>query len=211
MLFHQTTFGFSQPALDWITNYYKDKYETNFHHNLDGIQWRHQDIWHASPAGIELLNFLKQYYCNTENLIITAHLSNTKNSGFTNPHVDVINRGAAEPKIIKSRFNVLVKGNVEDAMYWWPNIACGDHRLIPAVHTSSRTGKPYNTFTVPGDTIKEKFIFLGKADVIKSNLLTPSAFVRTDCMHTIFTSAGPRLVVTVEFDETIEELLNIDN
>ena len=56
-------------------------------------------------------------------------------------------------------------------------------------------------------TMEERWQCLGTPTEIKSNLLVPSAFVKTDCAHTVSVSAGPRLIVTVAIDKPLHEII----
>jgi len=203
LLFHKTDFDFSQEAKDWILNRYKNHFNENFYHNLDWDQRKLQHEWREVSAGQELLNYLSQYNCDTSNLIITAHLANLENQGYGRPHVDNENH-----KILKSRFNILIKGNPEDPMHWWTDFHHTDKRLYSITQVSTRTGLPFTGLTMPGTTVAEKMEYLGPATAAESNLLTPSAFVRTDYVHTVHLSPGPRLVITVGFEKSIEDLIN---
>lgn len=207
MLFHKTTFDFSSEAKAWAIAYYENLFKENFNHNLEGGQLNRQDAWRASPVGQELLNYLSQYNCDTSSLLISAHLCNSKESGYGKPHVDIINPNN-KMTIVNTRFNVMILGNPSDPMVWWTDMPYNDSRMVESTQFNGRTGKPFKTITMPGETTKEKLNYLGKADVYEPNLLTPSAFVRTDIVHTIFHSAGPRLVITVGFDKSIDELIN---
>lgn len=207
MLYHKTNFDFSPKAKEWAISYYENHFKEHFFHNLEGGQQSRQSEWRASPVGQEILNFLSTYNCDTSKLLISAHLCNSKESGYGKPHVDIINPNN-ESIVINTRFNVMILGNPADPMCWWTDIPYNDNRLFETIQYNGRTGKPFKTITIPGESTKEKLNYLGKADVVESNLLTPSAFVRTDIVHTIFHSAGPRLVITVGFDKSIEELIN---
>ena len=51
--------------------------------------------------------------------------------------------------------------------------------------------------------------WLGEPTHCEDRLLAPSAFVRTNCPHTVSVSPGPRIIVTVAFDKTIEEIAGV--
>jgi hypothetical protein len=203
LLFHKTTFDFSQESKNWILDRYKNHFNKNFYHNLDLDQRKLQYEWREVSAGKELLDYLLQYNCDTSNLIITAHLANLENQHYGRPHVD-----KEKQQIVTTRFNILIKGNAEDPMFWWTDFHYTDSRLYTVTQISTRTGLPFKGLTMPGTTIAEKMEYLGPATLTESNLLTPSAFVRTDYVHNIQLSPGPRLVITVGLNKTIEELIN---
>jgi len=60
--------------------------------------------------------------------------------------------------------------------------------------------------SVPGATPDIRWTLLGKPDAEIRNLYNPSAFVRTNCAHTVSVSPGPRLIVTVALDKNIQEI-----
>lgn len=210
LLYHKTNFDFSQEAKDWLLNRYKDHFKLNFYHNYDWIQNQLQHEWRASIAGEELLSYLSQYNCDTSNLIITAHLANLTIPYYSRPHVDAEQLyGPAKGKItVTSKFNIIVLGNPEDPMLWWTNFHHTDKRLYYSNVLNTRTNQEFSSLSMPGHTNEEKMEYLGPATDTASNLLTPSAFVRTDYVHTVHLSPGPRLVITVGFEKSIEDLIN---
>ncbi len=205
--YHKTEFKFSSAAVSWILSRYQHRYNDIFFHDLDITQSdpKSQAEWHASLPGRELRTFLLGYNCDTSYYGINVFLSNTKELVRGNPHIDAKFTKDNTFKI-KSRFNVMVLGNPEDSMVWWNTMQWGDERLINHPFTTI-TGKSYVSKAIPGTTPNERWEFLGKPTEEVTNLLTPSAFVRTDCAHTIYTSGQPRLIVTVALDKTLEEIL----
>jgi len=209
LLFHQTEFNFSLEAKSWIIARYSSHFNENFFHNLDGSQVKFQHEWRDSLAGQELLNFLSQYVNDTSDLIITAHLCNTKVKSMGLPHIDYARPNGVDRELIATRFNVMVLGNPEDIMYWWTEFDDLHPALTETTLITARTNRSYPAKTMPGKNTQEKLEYLGKATGKAENLLTPSAFVRTDCVHAICTSPGPRLVVTVGFRQKINEIVNL--
>ena len=205
--YHKTEFKFSDEATSWILDRYQHRYNTVFFHDLDSTQSNpeSQREWRLSLAGAELASFLSRYNCDTGYYGINVFLSNTQELTRGNPHIDAKFSNGSVSKI-KSRFNVMVLGNPLDPMVWWDTVRWGDSRLIDQ-HFTSITGKSYVSRAIPGATPNERWEFLGQPSEEVTNLLTPSAFVRTDCAHTIYTSGQPRLIVTVALDKTLEEIL----
>jgi len=210
-LYHKTNFKFSQDAENWIRDRYKDHFITQFGHNYDVTQINptSQAEWRASKAGQELLEFLSTYNCNISELSITAHLCNKSEfkRRLIHPHIDFI-RPNGVLTVVNTRFNILILGNPEDEMIWWTSVKADSNKLKEVTYINPRTNISYNTLTIPGN-LNKKLEELGDYDFKQSNLLTPSAFVRTDCMHTLSVTPGPRLVVTVGFNKTIEELIGL--
>jgi hypothetical protein len=167
-----------------------------------GIQ--SQSEWQSSVAYYELSKFLQLYDCDTSYYGINVFISNTEDLVKGNPHIDAKFKQGNTYKI-KSRFNVMVLGNASDPMVWWDTVRWGDERLTDHPFTSI-TGQRYVSKGIPGNTPDERWEFLGKPSEEVTDLLTPSAFVRTDCAHTVYTSGQPRLIVTVALDKTLEEI-----
>jgi hypothetical protein len=206
--YHKTTFDFSNSAKKWILDRYNDRFDHAFFHDLDITQYAGdcQKEWHDSLPGQELHNFLSTYNCDYSYYGIGVFISNTEILVRGNPHIDAkFSQGNIYK--IKSRFNVMVLGEPSDPMVWWDHMTWGDTRLQDYSFTSI-TGFKYNSKGIPGNTPDERFNFLGEPTDCAINLLTPSAFVRTDCAHTVYTSGQPRLIVTAALDKTLEEILS---
>lgn len=206
--FFKTDFTFSTNARNWILSYYNDKFKNNFYHDLDVTNLQAQGDWHGSIAGKELVQFLSLYKCDTRYYGINSFISNHPKSYIGNPHIDTkfANR---VPYRIQTRFNVMVLGNPLDEMVWWRDMVYGDNRLIDCMFRSLN-GVEYISKSIPGNSVEERWEFMGEPTLRKSGLLTSSAFVRTDCAHTASISGGPRLIVTVAIDKPIQELQNVD-
>jgi hypothetical protein len=206
--YHKTAFKFSNAAITWILQRYQHRYNDIFFHDLDITQsdTKSQSEWYTSLPGRELRAFLLEYNCDTNYYGINVFLSNTRELVKGNPHIDAKFSNGDIFKI-KSRFNVMVLGNLDDPMFWWDHMRWGDTRLIDHPFTTI-TGKSYISKAIPGTNPDERWQYLGDPAECVVNLLNPSAFVRTDCAHAIYTSGQPRLVVTVALDKTLEEILH---
>ena len=209
MFYHQTDFNFSNRAQEWILSRYRAKFKEIFVHDLDGDQYKNysQIIWRASPAGKELLKFLSKFNCNDSYYGITAFISNSDHVHIGNPHIDARFDSQGNSSKILSRFNVLVQGCADDEMFWWKDWQYNDARLVEQLYYDLN-GFSYTSKGITGNSMEERWKTLGTPDVTKKNLLLPSAFVRTDCAHTVTVSPGPRLVVTVALDKSIEEIIS---
>lgn len=213
MCFYKTDFSFSTQSTDWILNRYDGRFNREFFHNLDSTQGtaKSQLEWHNSIAGKELKDFLATYNCDTLYFGISAHISNQATNAMCNPHIDFITNKEGIRNRVLSRFNVLILGNPLDEMHWWPSITDEHPSLIDITRKNNQTGFEYKTKLVPGDTIADRINFLGKAPIIESNVANPSAFVKTDCVHSINLSAGPRLLITVALNKTLEEITALNS
>jgi len=210
MYFHQSSFKFSDNATQYILTKYASVFDNNFMHDLDINQYygNNQTEWHDSIVGHELNTYLKQYKCDTSYYGITTFICNTTDTYLGNPHVDTRIDENGVQTTIKSRLNVLVLGNPTDNMFWWGTMIYGDEQMIDSPY-KDLNGAEYVSKSVPGNTMCERWDYLGKPTMIANNILTPSAFVKTDCAHTVTCSPGPRLILTVALNKSIEELADV--
>jgi len=206
MIYQTTNFNFSRDAADWVIARYQDRFSQNFDHDLDPAQHTQeaQEEWHASPVGQELVPFLATYGLDTSYYGISAFISNSDKPFIGNPHIDTRFNPDGTSSEIKSRFNVLVQGNPNDRMVWWHNWTYWDPRLNP--DSLEIDGKTFSYRSIPGKDPKVRWEALGLPDFV-SDPLTPSAFVRVNCAHTVKVSAGPRIVVTVALDKWLHEIV----
>jgi hypothetical protein len=211
--YHKLDFDLSPTAKQWVIDRYAERFKEHFWHDADMTQVfddQAQQEWIAGPVGKELIPFLESYGCDVGFQGITAFISNTEEYFPGNPHLDIkVNKDLTQD-IIKSRINIMILGNPEDEMVWWDWLAYGDPRLKEEEYTTYvfEQERKFKCVNVPGADKPERLKFLGNPTHREINLLTPSAFVRTDCAHTANISAGPRLLVTVCFNKTIEEILS---
>jgi hypothetical protein len=210
--YHSLTFNFSNNAREWILNRYKDRLTGNIGHNTDLTQYtpEAQAEWRNSIVGQELNAFLNQYGCDTEFGGINVFMCTL---GNPDPHIDT----KADPKTgavyrIRSRLNVMVMGNPYDPLIWWGSLEYDDPRIVETKFLAPN-GREYTNKSVPGHDTQSRYEFLGAPELVARNVYTPSAFVKTDCAHTVHFTPGPRLIVTVALDKSIEELvcLNLTN
>jgi len=210
--YHKLDFDLSPVARQWVIDRYASRFKEYFWHDADMTQVFDkiaQAEWITGPVGQELIPFLATYGCDTGFQGISAFISNTQEDYPGNPHLDIKVGEDLSQDIIKSRINIMILGDPNDEMVWWDWLSYGDTRLREAEYTTFLFDqeRKFKCVNVPGDTKLERLEFLGEPTHRERNLLTPSAFVRTDCAHTANVSAGPRLIVTVPLDKTIEELL----
>jgi hypothetical protein len=209
IFYYKTKFKFSDAATNWILKKYEPLLSTEFIHDLDITQYSTtlQIEWYHSLPGQELRTFLSLYSCDTSFYGICVFASNMKSNFIGNPHLDTKFAAGKDSGSIKSRFNVMILGNPNDEMVWWDSLQYNDARLVSNTFTDI-AGVEYSSKSIPGNSAQERWSYLGEPTVKVSNLLRPSAFVKTDCAHTVEVSPEPRLVVTVAFDKSIEEIIN---
>lgn len=206
--YHSTTFDFSPQAKQWVLDKYRAKFEKEtFGHNTDLTQYTEpaQEEWLASSVGQELTAYLATYGCDTKFFGINAILCNL---GDPDPHIDTkidVTDGTVHQ--IKSRFNVLVLGKSSDTLTWWGDFEYGDSRVVDTQFLAPN-GHYYTNKSVPGKSKQERWDYLGTPSLIAGNVYTPSAFIKTDCAHTVSCTPGPRLIVVVSLDKSIEEILD---
>lgn len=208
MFYHSTNFDFSPAAKQWIMARYAHRFADEFYHDLDPDQFlaASQWQWHIGPAGKELLAFLSGYGLDSSYYGISAFISNVSEWFSGNPHIDVKYDVHMHEYPIQSRFNVLVQGNSADQMHWWDHMSWGDSRLSRSQFTDL-SGNAYTSISIPGNNVDARWQYLGEPTISQKHVLSPSAFVKTNCVHTVNVSPGPRLIVTVALDKTIEEII----
>jgi hypothetical protein len=211
--YHPVDFDLSAEAKQWVINRYAEKFKEPFYHDADVAQIFSEEFqkeWRASPLGQEIQVFLDQYGLDTSFFGITAFVHNQNEFYLGNPHVDSVVDKDLNFKRLKTRLNIMVLGNPEDPMEWWDWLDFDDDRYVSADYRTI-DGMPFTyPKSIPGDTKEDKFKFLGKPTLSVKNALAPSAFVKTDCVHNVSLSPGPRIIVTVCFDKTIEEILSLN-
>lgn len=194
-------FSFSQKAIDWIRPKFFKLCQRQFHHDL--YPFIDSNIMKMSPIGKELINFLK-----SKKIIpgtISTFVSNSTDYFIGNPHIDFKHLGSIL-KPIESRFNVLLIGNASDKMVWWDT----DIQLKEQKFTTLDNAE-YTSLAVPGEDPIERWHNLGSPKFTTDLMSETGYFVRTDCIHTVSVSPGPRLVITVELDmdmNMIDKFLN---
>ena len=205
--YHSLTFNFTNDAREWILNRYRDRLTGNIGHNTDLSQYspEAQAEWRNSLVGQELNAFLNQYGCDTEFGGINVFMCTL---GNPDPHIDTkSDYETGKVYRIRSRLNVMVMGNPHDPLAWWSSFEYDDPR-IEETKFLAPNGREYINKSVPGGDTQGRYAFLGAPDHVARDIYTPSAFVRTDCAHTVHFTPGPRLIVTVALEKSIEDLLD---
>jgi len=202
MPFEKSTFEFSQSSRQWILARLNRCFQNPITHNL--FKPISLDLWQMSKPGKELILFLKQYGLDYRFNGIDFFMSNLDTHYQGNPHIDLVERNHRYT-VIKSRFNVLVLGNAQDPMFWWEHIDIDSDKLVET-EFSLTPSTTYKSLAIVGSNIKERWNALGTPTAHSDNILTPSAFVKTSCAHTVNVSPGPRLIVSVGFNVDFEDL-----
>jgi hypothetical protein len=199
---YQTNFNFSADTLNLIKSKYSKAFNKTFGHDTEYRISRNNAEW--QPVFRELENFLHNYDIDLKYAGVNAFISNTSSPTQTNPHVDVLHRGK-QLLPIKSRFNVMILGNPADPMLWWNNFQFGNPNHVRK--TFMYNGHQYESLAIPGDDTESRLAFLGEPSEVKSNILTPSAFVNTSVAHGLQISSGPRLIISVAIDQYIQDYI----
>jgi hypothetical protein len=204
--YHSTTFNFSMEARNWVLDRYTGRLDGLIGHDTDLTQYtpQAQAEWANSIVARELNQFLAQFGVDTGYNGINVFLCTL---GNPDPHIDTKSDYEGHVYKIKTRFNTMVLGNPHDPLAWWGSFTYDDPR-IEETKFLAPNGREYTNKSVPGDDTQGRYEFLGAPDYVARDIYTPSAFVRTDCAHTVHFTPGPRLIVTVALDKTIEELLD---
>jgi hypothetical protein len=204
--YHSLKFNFSMEARNWVLDRYAGRLEGNIGHDTDLTQYTPsaQAEWQNSIVARELNDYLSQYGVDTSYNGINVFLCTL---GNPDPHIDTKSDYEGNVYRIRTRFNVMLLGNPHDPLAWWDNFEYDDPR-IEETKFIGPDGREYINKSVPGRDTQGRYAFLGAPTCTARDIYTPSAFVRTDCAHTVHFIPGPRLIVTVALDKTIEELLD---
>lgn len=202
MFYYKTDFEFTQRSLNLITNIFSSRWNRHFSHDAE---YNSLEIFEhsISPVNRELKLFLSKFNLNLSYAGINVFLSNLTEKAKTNPHIDVLHKHQGRFPI-KSRFNVMIMGNTNDPMFWWDKIKFGDPDHVENEFTYFN--QPYKSLGIPGNTIEERWQYLGEPTEVKYNLLTTSSFVNTNYAHALELSPGPRLILSVPLDKNIEDI-----
>lgn len=200
MFYKKSSFNFTDKSQFYIKNIFKDLFISNFCHDLRDIV---PDGFLITPPGKELVKYFFTLGLLKNIKKIQVFVSNLDTWYIGNPHVDLTHDNI--PSLIKSRFNILVLGNPADQMHWWKEINSIDQLKLQE-YTYFNGGK-YFSYGIPGDTIDQRWTYLGPPTCSIADLLTTSAFVKTNCVHTVNVSPGPRLVITAILDIDLEDII----
>ena len=200
MFYFKTDFDFSPEAKTFIKDQYNDFFQKNFYHDLDlSVDFTDTIVLK------ELKTFLAGYHLEVHARDVGAFLSNTEDFYLGNPHIDIDSTlGSLAP--VRSRFNCLIEGLSSDNMVWWSNIII-NNPLLRKQQFFALNGLKYQSLGVKGADILERWQNLGKYDNLANNILNPSAFVKTSCVHCVSVSSGPRIVITVKLHKGLEYIL----
>ena len=199
MYYFQTDFDLTEKTKSLVKQKFAKIWNTNFEHDAEYLILR--DIFSIPTIGKELRSFLKVYNLDLQYAGVNTFVSNTKTYTKTNPHIDILHKKTLLP--IKSRFNIMILGDPNDPMLWWKSFTFGNPNHTK--HKFTYFGNEYESLGVPGNTIEERLKYLGQPDIIKHNLLTPSAFINTFSAHALEISPGPRLILSIPIDKHIHQ------
>lgn len=190
----KTDFCFSDQATKWLTSKFANFCNSNFEHDL--FSFIKSYAIESSLPGKELSIFLKNYGIKPRRF--STFISNSKNYFIGNPHIDFVHFKNEYLPVI-SRFNIVVLGNADDKMAWWDK----DVNLEKTKFTTI-DNKEYFSYAVPGENPDQRWNLLGTPTFSIKNNFGFGSFVRTNCIHTVSVSPGPRLVLTAELDESLD-------
>lgn len=223
--FFKSDFKFSEKSINWINNNFNFlfsdpkvcehalirtfKFESKFGHKVS---------FKDSPVLEELQNYLenfgipKEYFINEKNGP-DVFLANNVNVKLHSPHIDETleydDKFPGGVKPVLTRFNSFIKYSPYEDMWWWENVVPGS----PLIDTYE-TKEFVERLGIKGKTSVQKLSYLGPPSHVAKSLYldTSSAFIKTDCAHSIsLRSPGIRFGITVALDKTIEELLEYNS
>ncbi len=198
--FKKVDFEFSPTTKLLIEKIFQKRWAENFDHDIDYKKL--YNVWSSRSIIKEITGFLTDFGLDTRYAGINFFSSNTLKKEKTNPHIDVLHRNSKFLPI-KSRFNIKILGS-EDTMFWWGHFKWGDQRHIEK--TFYHNDIPYQSLSIPGDSITERWSYLGNPTETQNNLLCSSSFVNTEYAHALEISPGPRLIVSIPFRDPLEKL-----
>lgn len=222
--YYNSDFEFSDESVKWIEDIYYhplkdtfvpyDKYATP---DTGKKLLSKRVSWEGTSAIKELRDYLKPWgvdasYIGTDLCGPDVFISNMPRPQLGYPHIDGYKWDDTNPDKrlpVLTRFNIVIKYNPDDSMFWWEDVVAG-HPLVGAQdHTSEIGVRNYQYLAIKGNNGNEKWDNLGKPSAIKNGLYKNhrSAFLRTDCAHCVnIDNAGYRLVVALALPMTLAEL-----
>lgn len=195
VLVNRTDFELSTQSLKWVKHVYEPFFDKPFYHDI--INFVRPDIFETSLLGKEIRTFLKKYGLNTKYTGIQTFVSNWPEYYQGNPHIDFYwfkNMNYA----VNYRFNILIYGSTKDRLFYWKNF---DRNNLEIKQFSHMKLPAYTSYGIPGNSVEDRWKYLGQPTDTVNNYLIQSSFIRTDLAHTVEVSAGPRLVLSVGFKE----------
>lgn len=223
--YHHSEFKFSQEALDWILKtYYEpykntripyDKYPTA---EAETKLFRKKITWEGTKALQELKDYLSTWGIDPDYVgsplcgpdVFIYNSDEFQQRGY--PHIDGYKWDDNNPKKrlpVLTRFNVVIKYDPEDPMFWWEEVVPG-HPATGVVNHEGYFGEQnFQYLAIKGKDEFEKWKTLGEPSTIKHGLYKDhcAAFLRTDCAHCVdINKPGFRLVVATALNLTLEEL-----
>ena len=222
--YYNSDFTFSSEAIKWIEDTYYhpfkntyvpyDKYATT---DTGKKLLENKISWEGTLAIKELREYLTSWgidpdYIGSDLAGPDVFVSNDMNKpqiGF--PHIDGYKWDDINPNKrlpVLTRFNVVIKYNPNDSMFWWEDDIDG-HPLVGIQNHDSLGGyQNFQYLAIKGHTGEDKWKNLRKpskqAIVYKNH---QSAFLRTDCAHCVnIDEPGFRLVVALALPYSLEQL-----
>lgn len=165
-----------------------------------------QDLFHESLPGRELQSIIDQYKLNRPTYQLFMYRPVDGQTGeLGNPHLDSLT-----PEIFcPFRFNILLEGDPSHEMVWWDLDASSN--LIEFVTFEHVDGRKSWRWQVAGNTIKERLDKIGTYTWRSGNLSIPqktASFLRTNKVHAIEMHGKKRIVLSLRFDKSWENIEN---
>jgi hypothetical protein len=208
--FNNIPLEFDSNLQNWMNdNLYQLTEYHNLHSPINSIVCRlHQH--NESPVAVHIRNTLKLHGLTGTNFEVFTYktfLEPNLDGGY--PHIDFANN-----KPVSARLNFLLEGK-NDKMYWWPHTVDSNVVLQKDIKTdgNNRRLRGYLVDDISNLPRKEMYNQLGKPVTVCENLynINHAAIVRTDILHAVTWSGGPRLILSMQILESWEEISNIIN
>lgn len=203
--YHTVKFKFSDQAWTWLQAFFGPiaaDYQQHAPAPSALVKFKDQDYeqFIKSSAWSELTQFLQTYAIVDPypQLFIYKKLQRPREIVLGNPHIDTTGGDGTEIDV-PIRFNILMSGDENTEMVWWP--VDRNSPLVSNEKFTNPSGQAVGRLQVTGTTPTERWQALGEP-VVKSNSLSKkqeyASFVRTDILHALnWTGANPRLILSV--------------
>lgn len=196
---------FGNDSKEWISSNVEKLVN---HHNqnspINSIVCRlHQ--YNNSPVANDIRAVLKSRGLTGTNFeLFTYKEFATPNLDGGYPHIDFHNGS-----VIPARINFLLEGQ-NDKMYWWKHDINSDLILQNDIKTNGERSRlrGYLVDQISNLPRKEMYAQLGTPIATCDNLYGPNsaAVVRTDMLHAVTWTGGPRIILSMQIEESWEEI-----
>lgn len=191
----KTDFELSDKLKNLIIIQYQKKWNSNFFHDLE------QKVNPINPLiNKEVTWFLKNFNQDLSIQRFEIFTSNLDYRQKTNPHIDINHSVPITP--IKSRFNIPLIISNNEIMFWWDHI-----KFEHLIETEFSYNQTYRSLGIPGNTVQERWQYLGPPSFTEENIYSTCTFINTNLVHALEINSGPRLILSAVINLDLDSLL----